>query len=94
MPRTVVTELEKMVEIPGGIYELGFNGKGFCYDNELPEHKVYLQPYKMDVTPVTNAEFIEFIEDGGYHDYEYWLSDGWDLIRENALEVSIVLGCC
>jgi ergothioneine biosynthesis protein EgtB len=89
MSRKVVTELEKMVEIPGGIYELGFNGKGFCYDNELPEHKVYLQPYKMDVTPVTNADFIEFIEDGGYHDYEYWLSDGWDLIRENALEAPL-----
>lgn len=84
------TELEKMVEIPGGIYELGFNGKGFfCYDNELPEHKVYLQPYKIDVTPVTNGDFIEFIEDGGYHDFRYWLSDGWDLIKENALEAPL-----
>jgi len=89
VPREAVTQLGKMVEIPGGIYELGFNGKGFCYDNELPEHKVYLQSYKIDVTPVTNGDFIEFIEDGGYHDYGYWLSDGWDLIKENALEAPL-----
>src|SRR5205814_1704624 len=45
----VVTEKPRgMVEIPGGLYELGFNGGNdlFCYDNELPEHKVYLQPFK------------------------------------------------
>ncbi|MGC1928944.1 MAG: ergothioneine biosynthesis protein EgtB [Candidatus Nitrosopolaris sp.] len=90
MSRKVGTELGKMVEIPGGIYELGFNGRGFfCYDNELPEHKVYLQPYKIDVTPVTNADYIEFIEDGGYHDFGYWLSDGWDLIREHVWEAPL-----
>ena len=88
-PTEIVTELGKMVEIPGGIYDLGFNGKGFCYDNELPEHKVYLQSYKIDATPVTNGDFIEFIEDGGYHDYGYWLSDGWDFIKENALEAPL-----
>lgn len=88
--RKVGRELEKMVEIPGGIYELGFNGKGsFSYDNELPEHKVYLQPYKIDVTPVTNADYIEFIEDGGYHDFGYWLADGWDLVREHFWEAPL-----
>ncbi len=71
-----------MVEIPGGIYELGFNGKEFCYDNEQPEHKVYLQPFKMDVVPVSNADFMEFIKAGGYEDYKYWLADGWDLAQE------------
>lgn len=71
-----------MVEIPGGIFELGFNGEGFCYDNELPEHKVYLQPFKIDVAPVTNGDFMKFIEAGGYGDYKYWLADGWDLIKE------------
>ncbi len=71
-----------MVDIPGGIYKLGFNGKGFCYDNELPEHKVYLQSFKIDALPVTNAKFIEFIEDGGYEDYRFWLADGWELVCE------------
>lgn len=71
-----------MVEIPEGIYELGFNGEGFCYDNELPEHKVYLQAFKIDVAPVTNGEFMKFMEDGGYEEFSYWLSDGWDLVKE------------
>ncbi|MFQ5940615.1 MAG: ergothioneine biosynthesis protein EgtB [Nitrososphaerales archaeon] len=71
-----------MVEIPGGIYELGFNGEGFCYDNELPEHKVYLKNFKIDVTPVTNGEYMKFIEEAGYEEFSYWLSDGWDLMKE------------
>jgi len=83
-------ELKKMVKIPGGIYELGFNGHGpFCYDNELPEHKVYLQPYEIDLTPVSNGEFIDFIEDDGYHDFKYWLSDGWDLVQEHEWEAPL-----
>jgi ergothioneine biosynthesis protein EgtB len=71
-----------MVNIPGGLFEVGYNGNSFCYDNELPEHKVYLQPFKIDVAPVTNGEYMKFIEDGGYEDYKYWLADGWELVRE------------
>ena len=72
-----------MASIPGGIFELGYNGSGFCYDNELPEHKVFLHPYKIGLAPVTNGEYMKFIEQGGYDDYKYWLSDGWDLVKEN-----------
>ena len=72
-----------MVDIPEGIYELGFNGKEFCYDNELPKHKVYLQPFKIDIIPITNGKFIDFIKDGGYEDYRYWLADGWELVVEH-----------
>jgi len=71
-----------MVDVPGGLFELGFSGKDFCYDNELPEHKVYLQPFKMDIAPVTNGEFAKFVEDGGYQEYKYWLADGWDMVRD------------
>ncbi len=66
--------------MPGGIYEMGYTGKDFCYDNELPENKVYLNPYKIDNSLVTNEEFINFIDDGGYENYRYWLADGWDLV--------------
>ena len=72
-----------MVTIPGGIYYLGFNGSGFSYDNELPEHKVYLQPYQIDIYPVTNADYMTFISSGGYGDYRFWLADGWDFISQN-----------
>jgi ergothioneine biosynthesis protein EgtB len=71
-----------MVDIPGGIFEVGYKGNAFCYDNELPEHKVYLQPFKIDVAPITNGEYMKFIEDGGYEDYRYWLADGWELVKE------------
>jgi ergothioneine biosynthesis protein EgtB len=71
-----------MTEIPGDIYEVGYNGKEFCYDNELPEHRVYLQPFRIDVAPVTNGEYMEFIKAGGYEEFSYWLSDGWDLVKE------------
>jgi ergothioneine biosynthesis protein EgtB len=86
------TEDEKptgMVEIPGGIYELGFNGKGFCYDNEKPEHKVYLQPFKIDSVSISNADFMEFIKAGGYEEYKYWLADGWDLVQEQEWEAPL-----
>jgi ergothioneine biosynthesis protein EgtB len=71
-----------MAIVSGGLYELGFNGKGFCYDNELPEHKVYVDSYKIDKLLVTNNEFMRFIEDSGYENYRYWLSDGWDLAQD------------
>jgi ergothioneine biosynthesis protein EgtB len=72
-----------MANIPGGLYELGFSGKGlFCYDNELPEHTVYLNPFKIDKFPITNGQYIKFIEDGGYENYRYWLADGWELSQD------------
>jgi ergothioneine biosynthesis protein EgtB len=73
---------DEMIKIPGGIYELGFPRDDFCYDNELPEHKTYLNPYEIDKYPVVNREFIEFIDAGGYQNYRFWLSDGWDLVDE------------
>jgi len=71
-----------MVQIPGGIYKTGFAGNQFCYDNETPEHKVYLNSYKIDIAPVSNGQFMEFINDHGYRHSRLWLSDGWDQLRE------------
>lgn len=71
-----------MVKIPGGLYELGFSGSDFCYDNEVPEHKTYLNAYEIDTYPVTNKQFMAFIDAGGYEDYKFWLSDGWDIVNE------------
>jgi ergothioneine biosynthesis protein EgtB len=70
-----------MVEIPGGIYNLGYPGDQFCYDNELPEHKVYLEDYLIDTFPVTNGDFHRFMDAGGYDDFNLWLADGWDLVK-------------
>jgi ergothioneine biosynthesis protein EgtB len=63
---------------------MGFDGDQFCYDNETPEHKVYLNSYKIDIAPISNAQFMEFINDNGYRRSRFWLADGWDqVIEEN-----------
>ena len=71
------------VKIRGGLFLLGHSGKEFCYDIELPEHKVYLNDFKIAVFPVTNEQYLKFIEDGGYETYKYWLSDGWEKVKAN-----------
>jgi ergothioneine biosynthesis protein EgtB len=70
--------------VPGGIYRIGFQEEGFCFDNELAAHEVLLTPFKLQNRLVTNAEFIQFIEAGGYRDFRFWMGEGWDLVqREN-----------
>jgi len=64
-----------------GIYEIGHADDGFAYDNEGPQHRVFLEPYTISNRPVTSGEFLEFIEDGGYQRPELWLSLGWDRVQ-------------
>ncbi len=65
----------------GGIGWLGYNGAGFCFDNELPRHRVYLEPFRLATRLVTNAEYLAFMADGGYEWPELWLSDGWNTVN-------------
>jgi ergothioneine biosynthesis protein EgtB len=65
------------VDIEGGLVEIGHDGDGFSFDNELPRHQQWLEPYRLADRLVTNAEWLEFIADGGYRRHELWLSDGW-----------------
>jgi ergothioneine biosynthesis protein EgtB len=69
----------------GGVVEVGYNDKGFRFDNETPRHKQYLHPYSLASRLVTNGEYLDFIADGGYHDPRLWLSAGWDWIQENRI---------
>ncbi len=71
-----------MAEIEGGLFELGYSGSGFAYDNEKPAHTVYLQDYAIDLAPVSNGEYQAFMEDGGYRDHRLWFSDAWSLIQQ------------
>jgi ergothioneine biosynthesis protein EgtB len=65
---------------PGGLREIGHAGVGFAFDNELPRHRVWLEPFRIASHPVTHGEFIRFIDDGGYARPELWLSAGWDAV--------------
>jgi ergothioneine biosynthesis protein EgtB len=73
-------ELE-FVEFEGGLREAGTNGEKFCFDNEMPRHRVWLEPYALADRLVTCGEFAEFIADGGYRRSELWLSAGWDTVK-------------
>ncbi len=61
----------------GGLVQVGHAGRGFCFDNELPRHRQWLVPFDIASRLVTNAEFTEFIDSGGYRNPLLWLSDGW-----------------
>ncbi len=77
---------EGSARIGGGLYTMGYGGDGFCYDIELPEHAVYLEDYEIDLFPVTNRQYAEFVEDGGYGTYRHWLADGWEKVKANGWE--------
>jgi ergothioneine biosynthesis protein EgtB len=72
--------------IPEGIYEIGFSGEGFSYDNEHGRHKVFLEAFNISKSLVTNGEFAEFIRSGGYQNVDLWLSEGWDWVKKNGLK--------
>jgi len=73
------------LSVPAGIYEIGYGGDGFCFDNELARHKVYLGDFRIAAEPVTNEEYLEFIEDGGYKNFGYWHAEGWDWVKKNSI---------
>jgi ergothioneine biosynthesis protein EgtB len=76
----------RWIDFAGGNQEIGFDGDGFCFDNELPRHTVHLQAYRLASRPVSNADYLRFVEADGYRDAQLWLSEGWDWVRANAIE--------
>ncbi|MDQ1360363.1 MAG: hypothetical protein QOJ44_740 [Acidimicrobiaceae bacterium] len=65
------------IRYPSGTMDIGHEGSQFSFDNETPRHRVYLRPFAIGRRPVTCGEWLSFIEDGGYHHSDLWLSDGW-----------------
>ncbi len=76
-------------EFEQSVFDVGFAGEGFAFDNEGPRHSVYLQPYALASRLVTNGEFLEFMEAGGYSKSEYWLSDAWRCVREKGWQAPL-----
>ncbi len=74
------------IKVDEGVYEIGFEGEGFSFDNELNRHKVYLNAFEISPDLVTNEEYLEFINDGGYHDFRHWHAAGWDWVNTNKIE--------
>ncbi|MEM8965544.1 MAG: ergothioneine biosynthesis protein EgtB [Bacteroidota bacterium] len=83
--RGKVIDTEEYISVPGGNYFIGFNGKGFHFDNEEGQHQIYLADYRLLNRLVTAGEFLAFIEEGGYQNADLWLSDGWAWVQENKI---------
>ncbi|MGL1888382.1 MAG: ergothioneine biosynthesis protein EgtB [Reichenbachiella sp.] len=70
------------VIINEGTYKIGHTGDGFCFDNELGQHTVYLHEFEISKNLVTNGEYLDFIHAGGYDNFNYWLDEGWTWVTE------------
>ena len=94
----VSTKVEGMAEFEGGLFLLGYEPRGssptvkegftgvnydFAFDNEKPTHQVFLQDYALDRAPVSNGDFLEFIRDGGYQNFRWWFSEGWEVVNRD-----------
>jgi len=87
------TKVEGMAEIGGGLFVLGYGRDSspavregapnydFAFDNEKPAHKVFLQDFRIDRAPVSNGDFLEFINDNSYKDFRWWFSEGWETVN-------------
>lgn len=85
-PKALTLVSDAFIRIEEGVYEVGFAGEGFAFDNELNRHKVYLNAFEISPALVTNAEYLEFINAGGYHDFRHWHAAGWDWVNTNQVE--------
>lgn len=79
----------QFIKFHGGLREIGYSGEGFSFDNEGPRHKVWLEPYAIMDRPVMCAEYLAFVEGGGYSNPRLWLADGWKCVQDNKLEAPL-----
>ncbi len=87
--KPAASEDVQFAAVKEGVYEVGFVGDGFCFDNELSRHKVYINDSWISNNLVTNGEYLEFIDAGGYRDFRYWHSEGWDWVNREQIEAPL-----
>lgn len=86
----VATRAQGWCRIAGGLVQTGHDpAEGFAFDNEGPQHRNFLQDFELAAYPVTNGEFLAFVEDGGYRHPEWWLSLGWDTVQQQRWEAPL-----
>lgn len=86
LPPETASGPEGWVALKPGLYEIGYKGDGFCYDNELGRHQVYLSGCKIATSLVTAGEYLAFMQQGGYTRFEHWYAEGWDWVRNNNIQ--------
>lgn len=81
LPRPAELSTHEWIEHPEQLAWIGHSGDRFAFDNERPRHRVFLEAFALGSRPISCGEFLEFIDDGGYASPEFWLSEGWDVVR-------------
>ncbi|MBC6698344.1 ergothioneine biosynthesis protein EgtB [Hymenobacter sp. BT190] len=77
------------LHVPGGVSRIGYEGSGFCFDNEQAPHDVLTPDFALQNRLVTNGEYLAFMEAGGYQDFRYWLGEGWDFVQTQGWEAPL-----
>lgn len=77
------------VHVEEGVYEIGHPGGNFCFDNELSLHKAYVHDFEISKSLVTNGEFMDFMDDNGYENFNLWLDEGWTWINQNKINAPL-----
>lgn len=87
--KETVKRADGFVKIDKGIYEIGYDGKEFSFDNELSRHQVYLNDFSINKNLVTNVEYLEFMNAGAYKNFNYWHAEGWDWVKTNNIHAPL-----
>ena len=86
---TPIPDSHEWLKFERGNHTIGYTGNDFCFDNELNPHTVFVEDFAIRSTLVTNAEFLEFMNDGGYQRFDLWHSEGWDWVNKNQIEAPL-----
>jgi ergothioneine biosynthesis protein EgtB len=78
----VLSSPSKFLSVSEGNYQIGHEGNEFCYDNELGRHQVFLHDFEIANRLTTNGEYLEFIEAGGYEQFQHWYAEAWDWVNQ------------
>jgi ergothioneine biosynthesis protein EgtB len=88
-PAALRPPLARFVPFDAGVRWIGHAGQGFAFDNEAPRHRVFAEAFALADRPVTCADYLAFMEDGGYERPDLWLSDGWDAAQREGWEAPL-----
>ncbi len=77
------------IELDEGVYQIGHQGEGFSYDNESGQHRVFLEKFAISSSLVSNAEYLQFVDAGGYKDPQYWHDEGWSWVNSNGIDAPL-----
>lgn len=84
-----ITGQARWLAWPGGMVDIGHPGDGFAFDNESARHTVYLPPFELSDQRVSNAQYLAFMEDGGYRRFEFWHAEAWDWLHQSGVSAPL-----